>query len=224
MAAKEHGLKLIKDQVARLIAVTVDFVAYDFHFAVHLFLRIGAAEDNVSQQVGRAGEIFAQNNSRKGRLLLVGKGIQVAPDALQAVGDLPRAPAGRTLEREVLQKVGQAGIGLFLVASSGFDDVTTIEDVGRPLLTDDAQAVGQSKCILSRSKRNRLLFLLHLASKRFIVCLAPIDGCRLLSRNCGCGATRHTLYIGCAWPAKRVKICTKISKRSAFGVLFTATL
>ena len=142
VAAKEHGLKLIKDQVARLIAVTVDFVAHHFHFAVHLFLRISAAEDDVSQQVSRAGEIFAQNNSRKGRFLLVGEGIQVATYALQAVGDLPRAPAGCTLEREVLQKVGQAGIGIFLVARPGFDDVTTIEHVGRSLLANDAQAVG----------------------------------------------------------------------------------
>src|SRR5205823_15077846 len=55
------------------------------------------------------------------RVLARGRGVQLAAERVEGLGDLLRAVGRRSLEEQVLEKVGDAGLRVGLVARAGAD-------------------------------------------------------------------------------------------------------
>ena len=78
-------LKLVVYQFGRRIIIALYLVADNIHLMAYLLFGIGTAEDDVAQQVDRLIQVVFQDSSIEHRILLIGKGIEVAAHTLQTI-------------------------------------------------------------------------------------------------------------------------------------------
>ena len=157
MAAEDEVLEIVEYQFGRIVLVRLYLVDDDLGLLLNFALGKGRVEHDVGQQLEGAGEMLHQEGRIDHRLLLVGIGVQVAAHVLHAVQDVPRPALLRSLEDEVLHKVGHALLLFAFVARAGIDSKSTISHPRAQGLVDDAQAVGQRMHVILRFPGFKLL-------------------------------------------------------------------
>jgi hypothetical protein len=110
--------------------------------------KLGAVEarrkDDVAQDVERKRQILAQHTGVIGGGIDAGRGVELAADRLDLLGDVPRAPSRRPLEGHMLKEVGDAMLAGLLAPAAGTDPEP--KRYGLDLshgVTDHRQAIGK---------------------------------------------------------------------------------
>ena len=118
-----EGLRLqkIENDVVGRIFGRADLL----HDHMLLAAELGGIESGIGQDVGqhvqRQRNIGLHHFGVISGVLRAGGGIEVAADRLDLLGDLPRGPARRALERHVLEQMRDAVLVRLLVAAAGTD-------------------------------------------------------------------------------------------------------
>ncbi len=149
MTLEEQVLKVVEDEFRGAVFIALYLVENDLHLLPYLLLREGAVKHDVGEQLCRTGKVLGHEGRVDDGFFLVGERVQVAPDALHAVQDVPHTSLLRALEDEVFDKVRHALLALFFVARTGIDGEPGVcHRRGRRRL-DDAQSVGQRMLVES---------------------------------------------------------------------------
>ena len=143
MTREKKALELVEDEFRGLVLIALYLVDDDLYLAVHLFLRIGAAEGYVEKEVDGARRMLAKGGAIVDRLLFAREGIQFASHTLHGRDDLTsRAPRG-PLERHVLGEMRHSALGRQFVAGPGINGDTQIHHIRLSRSTDNAKALGK---------------------------------------------------------------------------------
>ena len=127
MIGKEGALKVIKDELGRVVAIAVYFLEYDTALLVNLMLREGAVKNDVGKELQGSCKIFLQEGRVDHRLLFIGKGIEVSSHVLHTIKDVPSTTFGGTLEEHVLYKMGKSCLMRSLVTCTHIDGIPAID-------------------------------------------------------------------------------------------------
>ena len=143
MIFEKHVLEVVEDEFGRAILVAVYLFEDDPTLLVHLVLRVGAAEDDVGEQLQCSCKVLLEECRVDDRLLLIGEGIEVAPYILHAVEDVPCPSPCGALEEHVLHKVCQPILLGAFVACASIDGISAVDyRCGRGVVYD-AQPIGE---------------------------------------------------------------------------------
>ena len=148
MVGENQLLEIVENQFGGTVFVALYLVDDDFHLLLDLRLRENAVEDDVRQQFHGPGEMFFQECAVDDRLLLVCIGVEVAPDVLHAVQDVPGPAFVGAFEDEVFHKVCHTLLVRTFVACAGVDGKSAVGDRGRRGSMDDAQPARQSESVV----------------------------------------------------------------------------
>jgi len=146
LARKRHGLEIFEDQIVGRIFGRADLL-HDHVLLARKLLRLeGRVSENVRENIERERNVDAQHAGKIGRALDARRGIEVAADRLDLLGDLPRGAARRALERHVLEEMRNAVLVLALVAAARADpDAERGALQVRHRVGDDREARGQPR-------------------------------------------------------------------------------
>ena len=78
-------------------------------------------DDDVAQDVERERQVFAQHARVIGGRVDAGRGVEIAADRLDLLGDVLGAPPRGALEGHVLEEMGDAVLAFRLAAAAGAD-------------------------------------------------------------------------------------------------------
>ena len=148
VAMVEDVLKVVKYEFGRVILIALYFLQYHATLLVNLMLWECAAKHDIGEQFKGTHEVFLQECRIHHRLLLVSKGIEVAPHILHSVEDMPRPALPGTLEEHVLHEVGKALLVRPFITCAYIKGVATIDHRRRRLRMYDAQPIGQDGSII----------------------------------------------------------------------------
>jgi len=140
MALEEQVFEVVEDEVRGRVLVAVNFFDDHFGLFLDLVLRIGAVKSHVEDEVDGPFEVFAHEGGVDERLLLRRVSVEVAPDSLHAVEDMPSPTALRSLEQHVFAEVRHAVFLGQFVACACIDGQSAVGNVGRTGHVDEAQA------------------------------------------------------------------------------------
>jgi hypothetical protein len=126
MTVEDDVLELVVDKFRRRIVVALYLVANHFHLLVNLVLGIDGMEDDVGEQVHGPGKMSLEDGRVVDGVLLARECVEVAAHALQAVQHMPGLAALRSLEGDVLAKMGQSLLALLFVTSTAIHLIATI--------------------------------------------------------------------------------------------------
>ena len=118
----EHRLP---DQIVHelLWCVLVHRDLLEHHLALGVELLEERREDHVAHHVERLFDVHVGNACEDDGVLARGGGVQLAAELVEDLRDLERRVLARPLEQQVLDEVGDAGLGVGLVARAGADPV-----------------------------------------------------------------------------------------------------
>ena len=115
--AEHRAGEEVVDAVLRLVLVHRDLLQHDLALGVDL--GIGRGEQHLGQQVeDLLGVLVEGAGVQVGRLLAGGR-VDRGAEPVEALGDLDRREARGPLEEQVLEEVGDPGLGRGLVARAG---------------------------------------------------------------------------------------------------------
>ena len=144
---EEQLLEVVEYQLRRTVLVALYLVEYDLYLASDFLRREDTVEGDVGKQLHRPGKVVGEESRIDGCLLLVREGVEVSPDALHPVQDVPGTTLLRPFEDKVLHEVRHALFVVRLVARPGIDGKASVCHGGSRWCLNDAQSVGQSMLI-----------------------------------------------------------------------------
>ena len=121
LVRERHLLQVLEDQVVGRVLGRADLLHDDVLLARELFRLEGRIGEDVGQHVERERHVGAQHARIVGGAFDAGRGVEVAADRLDLLGDLPRGAPRRALERHVLEQMRDAVLVGVLVAAAGAD-------------------------------------------------------------------------------------------------------
>ena len=130
-------LKLIIDQFCGRIIITLDFVADHILLVFYLCGGVDTVEYDIRQQVDGFRQMFLEDGSIEDGILFVGKGIQVAPNTLQAVENLQGRALVRPFEGHVFTEMGKSFLPHLLLSGTGSDTDAAVDNWGHGGQVDD---------------------------------------------------------------------------------------
>ncbi len=138
-------MREVEDHVLGLVHRRGDLLQDHVALAIHLGAVEAGGEDDVAQEIERQAEIGAQHARVIGGGVDAGRGIEIAADRLDLLGDRLRAPPVGPLEGHVLEEVGDAMLGRALAAAAGADPQPERHglDAGARV-ADHGQAIGKA--------------------------------------------------------------------------------
>ena len=105
----EDGLgDQVVDELLRRVLVHRDLLEHDVALGVELGERRG--EHHVAHHVHRGREVVIRDTRVDQRVLARGRGVQLAAETVEDLGDLKRAESLAALEEQVLDEVRDAGL------------------------------------------------------------------------------------------------------------------
>ena len=119
MPLEELVLKLIEDQLCRIVLVGAYLLQHNLLFGLKILFAECGVEDNIGQQVKGASEIGVQNGGVEEGLLFGGVGVQVSSHILKVGEDLCGVSFAGALEDGVLNEMGDAVLLRPFVACAG---------------------------------------------------------------------------------------------------------
>ena len=121
LVGKGRGLHQVEHHVLGQILRRGDLLEDHVALAGKLGAVEARGEDDVAQDVEGEAEILAQHARVIGRRVDAGRGIQLAANRLDLLGDVLSAPPRRALEGHMLEEMGDAVLGQALAAAAGAD-------------------------------------------------------------------------------------------------------
>ena len=136
MVAEDRVRDQVVHELLRRVLVHRDLLEHDL--ALRVELRERRREHHVAHHVHRRLEMVVGDASVHERVLARGRGVQLAAEPVEDLGDLERAEALGPLEEQVLDEVRDARLGRLLVPRAGADPVAhrSRPDVVEPLGDD----------------------------------------------------------------------------------------
>ena len=170
MVLEDQVLKLIVDQLRGRVVVALDLIADYLHLLVDLVLGIQAVKHDVRQQIHRLGEMLLRHGGIEHGVLLIGKGIKLAPHALQVVDHLQGTAPRRTLEGHVLTEVRQSLLARQFIARPSRNLITAIDHLRCRRQMDNTQPVFKTISVVFRHLEGKgtQFFLFSRAFFRFL--------------------------------------------------------
>ena len=103
-------------------------------------------EKNIAEQIDRQRQVLVENLGVVAGMFFGGKGVDHAADGVHLLGDLRRAAPLRALEKQMLDEVGNAVLGVAFMARAVLDpNAQTHRTMILHLLRDHADAVVQNR-------------------------------------------------------------------------------
>ena len=121
LAGKGSLLQPVQDQIVRRVLGGADLLHDDVLLAPQFFRIERRIGQDVGQHVERERHVGSQHARVVGGGLDRGRGVEVAADRLDLLGDLARGAPRRALERHVLEQMRDAVLVRPLVAAAGAD-------------------------------------------------------------------------------------------------------
>ena len=133
MVAEDRLGDQVVHELLRRVLVHRDLLEHDLALGVELLEE--RREDHVAHHVERRLEMVVGHARVDERVLARGRGVQLAAEPVEDLGDLERAVTLGALEEQVLDEVRDAGLASALVARAGADPVADGDraDVVEPL-------------------------------------------------------------------------------------------
>ena len=119
LVGKCARLEAVEDDVGGIVPRLADLLDDHRSLARQFLVGEGRVQQDVRQDFDGQGERSRQDAEMVGGLLAPGIGVHVGPGGLNLLGDLPGRARGRSLERHVLQQVGNPVAVLRFVAGTG---------------------------------------------------------------------------------------------------------
>ena len=142
----------VVDEVLRVVVDHRDLLEHHLALAVDVGER--RLEDHVRHRVERLLEVVVGNARVDDGRLARGRGVQLAAHRVEQLRDVLRAVAGRALEEQVLDEVGDARLRARLVARAGADPEAERDRAHAvDVLGDDPLASGERRELGSRTAR-----------------------------------------------------------------------
>ena len=121
MVAEDRLGDQVVHELLRRVLVHRDLLEHDLALGVELGER--RREHHVAHHVDRRLEVVVGDARVDERVLARRRGVQLAAEAVEDLGDLERAEPLGALEEQVLDEVRDAGLARLLVARAGADPV-----------------------------------------------------------------------------------------------------
>ena len=139
-------LEPVEDDVVRRVQRLPDLLQDHAALQLDLGFLKGRTGENVADYVERQRSVFGQHAGVIGRRLAGRVGVQVAADILDLFRDGEGRPARRALERHMLEKMGDAVLGLRLIPAARSDpDADGGGAEAGHVFGDDAEPVGEGR-------------------------------------------------------------------------------
>ena len=114
MAAEDRLVEDVVNLVLRLVLVHRDLLQHDLALGVDL--RICRAEQHLGEEIESLVRVRVEESRIEIGRLLARRRIHRGAEAVEDLGDLDRGVALRSLEEQVLEEVGDAGLRRRLIA------------------------------------------------------------------------------------------------------------
>ncbi len=121
LIGKRHHVEMLEDDIVRRIGDRADFLDDDVLFAHQFHAVESGLGQNVGQDVERERHVVLEHSRIVSGAFGAGRGIEIAADRLDLLGDLAGRTPPRALERHVLEKMRNAVLVMKLVAAAGSD-------------------------------------------------------------------------------------------------------
>ena len=112
---------MLENQIVGRVGDGADLLNDDVLLAQQLVAVEGRLGQDVGEHVERQRHVGLEHARIIGGVLGAGRGIEIAADRLDFLGDLPRAAPPRALERHVFEEMRDAVLVAAFVAAAGID-------------------------------------------------------------------------------------------------------
>ena len=112
---------MLEDEIVGRVGDGADLLDDDVLLAREFVAVEGRLGQDVGEHVERERHVGLEHAGVIGRVLGAGRGVEIAADRLDLLGDLPRGAPPRALERHVLEEMRDAVLVAPFVAAAGID-------------------------------------------------------------------------------------------------------
>src|SRR5262245_28776129 len=148
LVGKGHLLQELVGDLVRAVAGGSNLLQDHLALALQLLLGVTGALQDIGEDVEREADVAGQHARVVGRGLQTGRGIELATDGLDLLGNIACGAPLSALEGHVLQKMRDALLGGRLVARADTHPHAHRHRLQvRHAVGDDAQAVGQASLL-----------------------------------------------------------------------------
>ena len=121
LIGKRHHVEMLEDQIVRRVGHRADLLDDDVLLARQFHAVESGLGQNVGQHVERERHVVLEHARIVSGALGAGRGVEIAADRLDLLGDLTGRAPPRALERHMLEEMRNAVLVMKLVAAAGSD-------------------------------------------------------------------------------------------------------